>query len=179
VNGRREENGHDLQFRNIGRLKMIYEGLPEPIKSDLIADVRAGMEDALCAISGHPVGAAVYARKPGSTGLCGEVFGGGNIEIALSAVYHAEVVALLKALNAGYLEPLIVMVSSTDLKKPPAAMCAICRQHFMWVNPKCEVVVLGPDNGVRLQAVVEDTILYPYRGGGRIKRPDTETGRIS
>jgi cytidine deaminase len=123
------------------------------------------LELAQCSISGHRVGAAVSAKDYfGST----EIFGASNIELAISVVYHAEVLALLHAINAGYTKPTSVYVTSTNPKKAAAAMCGICRQHYMWANPNCEVFVIDTEANLRLHTKVVDTLLHPYLGRGKL-----------
>lgn len=124
------------------------------------------LQYARCNISGHRVGATIKACDPDTR----ETYctGAANIELSTSAVYHAEVLALLKAIGAGYTRPLSVYVTSTNPKKAAAAMCGICRQHYMWANPDCEIFVVDTEANLRLQTKVVDTLLHPYLGKGKL-----------
>lgn len=124
------------------------------------------LDYAQCNISGHRVGSALVSQSP-TTGMVGD-FVAANIELATSAVYHAEVLALLRAIGAGYTKPIAVYVTSTNPKKAAAAMCGICRQHYMWANPNCEVFVVDTDANLRLHTKVVDTLLHPYLGRGKL-----------
>src|ERR1041385_1413553 len=91
-------------------------------------------------ISGNKVGACVVAQnEAGGT----TTFGGCNIELATSKVYHAEEVALSKAISEGY--PYILECWITSLSEQQrAAMCGYCLQHYAYANPDCRIVVLNP-----------------------------------
>ena len=121
---------------------------------------------AQCSISGHRVGAALRAERPDDGAK--NILGASNIELSTSAVYHAEVMALLHSINLGYTMPLEVYVTFTDPKRGIAAMCGICRQHFMWANPGCEVFVVDTEANLRLHTRVVDTLLHPYLGRGKL-----------
>lgn len=125
----------------------------------------AQLDYAQCKISGHRVGCALEAQRPNGSQ---KDFRASNIELSTSAVYHAEVLALLHAINAGYTKPLAVYVTSTNPKKAAAAMCGICRQHYMWANPECEVFVVDTEANLRLHTKVVDTLLHPYLGKGKL-----------
>ena len=112
-------------------------------------------------VSNHKVGSAVVARdKENNIGI----FGGCNIELACAYGYHAEQVALTKAISHGFTNIDSVYVTSTH-EEQLAAMCGLCRQTFMYVNPNCMVYVINLDKSIKLKVKLIDTLNYPYIGG--------------
>jgi cytidine deaminase len=116
-------------------------------------------------ISKVRVGAAVLAIN----GM-GErsIFTGCNIEISFSRVFHAENVALLKAISAGYTKIRAVAVTSASKEKQKAAMCGCCRQDYMYLNPNCMVYIFDSDKSLRLKVKLIDSMAYPYAPKGKI-----------
>lgn len=116
-------------------------------------------------ISKVRVGAAVLAiNRMGET----SIFTGCNIEISFSRVFHAENVALLKAISAGYTNIHAVAVTSTSKEKQKAAMCGCCRQDYMYLNPSCMVYIFNSDKSLRLKVKLIDSMVYPYAPKGKI-----------
>jgi len=116
-------------------------------------------------ISKVKVGAAVLAiNRMGDS----SIFTGCNIEISYSRVFHAENVALLKAISSGYTGIRAVGVTSDSKEKQNAAMCGCCRQDYMYLNPKCTVYIFDSDKRVRLRVKLIDSIVYPYAPKGKI-----------
>jgi cytidine deaminase len=117
-------------------------------------------------ISKIRVGAAVLA-----TNSKGEssVFSGCNIEISFSRAFHAENVALLKAISSGYINIKAVGVTSDSETKHGAAMCGCCRQDYMYLNPDCMIYVFNPDKSLKLKVKLIDTMKYPYMSKRMIK----------
>ena len=89
-------------------------------------------------------------------------FYGSNIELASGIAYHAEEVALIKAINEGYIIPQrIYLYASKDKQRVP--MCYSCRDKFSRVDDKCQIVVLGEDFMPLLVTSVELSINFPYK----------------
>jgi len=116
-------------------------------------------------ISGYKVGSAIVAlNENGAFGI----FDGCNIELATSKVWHAEEVALVKAISAGYRNILKCFVTSTG-EQQCAACCGYCMQHLMYANPDCEIIVVNPDGSVKLRTTVrERNGPLAYLGKGRL-----------
>lgn len=116
-------------------------------------------------ISKVRVGAAVLAvNQTGDS----SIFTGCNIEISFSRVFHAENVALLKAISAGYTGIRAVGVTSDTKEKQNAAMCGCCRQDYMYLNPNCTVYIFNSDKSLRLRVKLIDSMVYPYAPKGKI-----------
>lgn len=118
-------------------------------------------------ISGVKVGAAVIAFNK-EKNLC-DIFSGCNIELASSRGFHAESVALSKAISEGF--PVIggcVVTGSDD--NHMAAMCGYCMQDFLYANPDCEVLVARMDGSIKLKVSLrERNGEYGYYGKGRLQ----------
>jgi cytidine deaminase len=117
-------------------------------------------------ISKIRVGAAVLATNSKGDS---SVFSGCNIEISFSRAFHAENVALLKAISSGYINIKAIGVTSDSETKYGAAMCGCCRQDYMYLNPDCMIYVFNPDRSLRLKVKLKDTLKYPYMSKGMIK----------
>ncbi len=117
-------------------------------------------------ISKIRVGAAVLATNSKGDS---SVFSGCNIEISFSRAFHAENVALLKAISSGYINIKAVGVTSDSETKHEAAMCGCCRQDYMCLNPDCMIYVFNPDKSLRLKVKLIDTMKYPYMSKGMVK----------
>ena len=117
-------------------------------------------------ISKMRVGAAVLATNSKGDS---SVFSGCNIEISFSRAFHAENVALLKAISSGYINIKAVGVTSDSETKQEAAMCGCCRQDYMYLNPDCMIYVFNPDKSLKLKVRLIDTMKYPYMSKGMVK----------
>ena len=117
-------------------------------------------------ISKSRVGATVLAinSKRDSS-----IFSGCNIEISFSRAFHAENVALLKAISSGYTNIKAVAITSDSETKQGAVMCGCCRQDYMYLNPDCMIYVFNPDKSLKLKVKLIDTMKYPYLSKGMIK----------
>lgn len=116
-------------------------------------------------ISKVRVGAAVLAvNKTGKR----SIFTGCNIEISFSRVFHAENIALLKAISAGYTKIRAIAVTSSSSDKQKAAMCGCCRQDYMYLNPDCMIYIFNSDKSLRLKIKLVDSMVYPYAPKGKI-----------
>jgi cytidine deaminase len=124
------------------------------------------MSLAQAGISKIRVGAAVLATNSKGDS---SVFSGCNIEISFSRAFHAENVALLKAISSGYINIKAVGVTSDSETKHRAAMCGCCRQDYMYLNPDCMIYVFNPDRSLRLKVKLIDTMKYPYMSKRMIK----------
>ena len=112
-------------------------------------------------VSGHRVGACVIARnKYDEMGY----FHGCNIELAASKNYHAESVALVKAISQGFPKIESVYVTSSNAEQQ-AALCGYCRQDFMYVNPETMIFVFNPDKSLKIKVRLIDTLNFPYLSG--------------
>lgn len=116
-------------------------------------------------ISGHKVGAAILASDGrGTTSF----FRGSNIELATSKCWHAEEVALVKAIAEGFRDIRAVYVSSTNTDQR-AACCGYCMQSLMYANPDAEIVVVNMDGSIKLRTTVKERNgPYAYWGKGRL-----------
>ena len=117
-------------------------------------------------ISKIRVGAAVLATNSKGDS---SVFSGCNIEISFSRAFHAENVALLKAISSGYINIKAVGVTSDSETKHGTAMCGCCRQDYMYLNPDCMIYVFNPDKSLKLKVRLIDTMKYPYMSKGMVK----------
>lgn len=119
-----------------------------------------------CNISKRAVGACVLAENRHGQS---KFFGGCNIELATSKVWHAEEVALTKAISEGYTLPIVCWITS-DNPEQRAAMCGYCMQHFMYANPSCVIRVVNPDGSIKIDiTVAERNGEYGYWGTGRLE----------
>jgi cytidine deaminase len=117
-------------------------------------------------ISKIRIGSAVLAiNSKGDS----SIFSGCNIEISFSRVFHAENVALLKAISSGYTNIKAVAITSDSETKKGAAMCGCCRQDYMYLNPDCMIYVFNPDKSLKLKVRLIDTMKHPYLSKGMIK----------
>jgi len=119
-----------------------------------------------CNISKNAVGAAVVAQNKEG---CIRTFGGCNIELATSKVWHAEEVALTKAISEGYIKPIECYITAKN-KQQRAAMCGYCMQHFCYANLDCKIFVVDLDGSVIVETTVrERNGIYGYLGSGRLE----------
>jgi cytidine deaminase len=145
--------------------KLISEEELRNKESDLRDASFSALAQAQAYISNAKVGAAVLASN--SKGDM-SIFPGCNIEIAFSRVFHAETVALLKAISNGFTNIQAVAVTSNS-ESQRAALCGYCRQDFMYLNPECMIYVFNPDKTLKLRVKLIDTMNYPYMSKGKIK----------
>jgi cytidine deaminase len=116
-------------------------------------------------ISHHKVGAVLVAQN--SKGEH-RIFTGCNIELATSKVWHAEEVALSKAISEGWRKPVRIYITSTNVTQR-AAMCGYCMQHFMYSNPDCEIIVVDLDANILFETTVKERNgPYGYLGTGKL-----------
>jgi cytidine deaminase len=133
---------------------------------DLKDSVFSAIAFAQAEISKIRVGAAVLAiNSKGDS----SIFSGCNIEISFSRAFHAENVALLKAISSGYTNIKAIGVTSDSKTKQSAAMCGCCRQDYMYLNPDCMIYVFNSDKSLKLKVKLIDTMKYPYLSKGMIK----------
>jgi homotetrameric cytidine deaminase len=89
-------------------------------------------QNAVCTISGFPVGAALVDTE-------GRVYKGCNVESpSLIQVFCAERVALLKALSEGARQ--FVAIALYTPKAPGASPCGVCRQMLFEFAPGLTVI---------------------------------------
>lgn len=120
-----------------------------------------GLNFAQSNVSGHKVGACVIARnKYDEMGY----FHGCNIELAASKNYHAESVALIKAISEGFIKIESVYVTSSNVEQQ-VVLCGYCRQDFMYVNPDTMIFVFNPDRSLKIKVRLIDTLNFPYISG--------------
>lgn len=117
-------------------------------------------------VSNIRVGAAVLAYNRDAQS---SIFPGCNLEISFSRAFHAETVALLRALSSGYTDIRAIAVTSDKIAKQGAAMCGCCRQDYMYLNPYCLIYVFSPDRSLKLEVKLIDTMKFPYLMKGMIK----------
>lgn len=125
-------------------------------------------KNAHVAISNHRVGACVIAY-PDTASNQYRLFTGCNIELATSIVYHAERVALVKAISEGYpvIDTCVVTSSHNDQQ---AAMCGYCMQDFMYANPTCRIIVVDMLGRVKINTtVLKRNGKYAYLGKGKLQ----------
>ncbi len=144
---------------------MSIETKPNREENSLRRAVFLAITFAQAEISRVRVGAALLAiNRVGDT----SIFSGCNIEISFSRVFHAENVALLKAISAGYTNIRAVGVTSDSKRKQNSAMCGCCRQDYMYLNPNCTIYIFNQDKSLRLKVKLIDSMLYPYAPKGKI-----------
>jgi cytidine deaminase len=123
------------------------------------------LDKSQCEISKHAVGAAVVA----SNGLGNRIFGGCNIELATKDCWHAEEVALMKAISEGYTYIKAVFVTSTS-EEQRAALCGHCMEIFNRCNRDCHIYVLNPSGSMKLAiSLKERNGPYAYNGSIHLK----------
>lgn len=76
-----------------------------------------------------------------------EYFGGCNIEINTSKVYHAEMIALVDCIMYRFY-PIRLFVTSVS-KEEDTYLCGDCRQQLLEINKNCEIIVLNPDGSLK------------------------------
>lgn len=144
--------------------------IPEIITKIAIEYALDAQKMAHTGVSGVKIGACVIASKIKNPTIDDfHLFPGNNIEIASSRGYHAESVALVKAISDGY--PYIhacVVTGSDDGHR--AAMCGYCMQDFLYCAPDCDIIVAKPDGSIKLQvSLKERNGEYGYYGKGRLQ----------
>ena len=114
-------------------------------------------------ISGHKIGVCLVAEDDH-----GDIayFGGCNIELATSRVFHAETVALTNAISHNHTKFHCIVVTSND--EVTATLCGYCRQDYLYANPDIRVVVLNPDGSIKLDEILKNTMKFPYLGRSRL-----------
>lgn len=89
------------------------------------------------------VGCVIEGWRKGITHMETEYFGGANIELSKTYVYHAEMVALTDCIMNRYW-PVRLYVSSQSMDED-TFLCGDCRQQLLEVNSNCVVIVFNPD----------------------------------
>lgn len=129
--------------------------------------VKDGLKENLllaqCGMSHVNVACCLIANN----GKSSNKFFASNIEIARSVVYHAEEVALIKAISKGYTKPIHVYITSTS-DKHLVPMCLKCRYIYSYINMDCNVTVLDKNLQPKLTTSIKDSVNYPYYGQGFI-----------
>ena len=105
---------------------------------ELLQAARDAMDHAYVPYSGYRVGAAIETAE-------GEVFSGANVEIAnYSNSLHAEEVALVRALMAGYTD--FTRLAVTSAARDGVTPCGMCRQTLAeFADEDFRVMVDSPD----------------------------------
>lgn len=104
------------------------------------------IKNAHAGISGTRVGACAIAKnRAGDYG----VFSGCNIELANSNGWHAEEVALMKAISEGhpYIECMVV-TSGSDAHA--VACCGYCLQNISYANLDCRIIVVNLEGKIKI-----------------------------
>src|SRR5687768_18510574 len=104
------------------------------------------LEFSQCEMSGVKVAACLIGKnKEGNL----KYFYGSNIEVSRGIVYHAEEVALIKAISEGYTQIINISLTSNN-EKYLVPLCYSCRALFNYINPKCQIFVENPDGSLKL-----------------------------
>lgn len=116
---------------------------PEPIMESVIV-ARVQTEKELAIAKEVTVGCVIEGIRRGVTVSHEyQYFGGSNIELSTTYVYHAEMIALIDCiLHRFYPRRLFV---SSQSKEEKTFLCGDCRQQLLEINSDCEVIVLNPD----------------------------------
>lgn len=126
----------------------------------------AAINRAHAGISGTRVGACAIAKnKDGEYGL----YPGCNIELANSNGWHAEEVAMMKAISEGYpyLECMIV-TSTSDAHA--VACCGYCLQNISYANLDCRIVVVNLKGEIKIDTTARERQgKHGYFGKGKLE----------
>jgi cytidine deaminase len=85
-------------------------------------------------------------------------FGGCNIKISESHVYHAEIIALLNCLSENY-RPIHVFVTSRSIEEN-IHCCLDCRGRLLECNPQMIITVFNPDGTIKHQGMMKNDQQY-------------------
>lgn len=125
---------------------MVNLGFHKEIEESVIV-ARVATEKELAIAKDVKVGCVIEGMRRGTTRPHEyEYFGGSNIELSTTYVYHAEMIALTDCILHRYY-PMRMFVSSQS-KEEKTFLCGDCRQQLLEINMNCEVIVLNPD-GIR------------------------------
>lgn len=127
---------------------------------------RQSQNKALAPITGTKVGACAVSLQELDKNLEPVLFGGFNIELSISYVYHAEEMAMLNCLYAG-LKPDIVFCTSKS-KDERIAMCGNCRQKLLDANPDCKFIIFDPDGKIKITGRI-DEFMKDSKSWGKIR----------
>lgn len=119
-------------------------------------------------ISGKHIGVYLISAMSESNTRSTGSFMGCNIELATSMVFHAERVALVKALSEGYKFPLELHLIA-DNEESCMPLCGYCRQDYMYLNPYMRILVYHPNGDPKHDNVLIDLMNNPYLGKSKIK----------
>lgn len=126
---------------------MVRLGLPR-IQEDSIIIHRVNVEKDLAISKKTKVGCVIEGvRQTPTRDKEYEYFGGSNIELSTTYVYHAEMIALTDCIMHRFY-PIKLFVSSQS-KEENVFLCGDCRQQLLEVNKNCEIFVLNPDGTVK------------------------------
>lgn len=116
-------------------------------------------------VSGTRVGACAVAHtKEGKVGI----FSGCNIELANSKGWHAEEVAMMKAISEGYPYLDAVIVTSRS-ESHQAAGCGYCLQNISYANLDCIIMVVDMKGNVKVQTTARERQgEHGYFGTGKL-----------
>ncbi len=113
-----------------------------------------GQKSAKAPITNTLVGACIYGLDDENIPCYYE---GGNLELSISYVYHAEEVALINALMDG-VKPLVIACTSKT-EKERIALCGNCRQKLIDANPNCEFIIFNPDGTTKIEGRIDEFML--------------------
>jgi cytidine deaminase len=130
-------------------------------KEDLIKLAISASERAITFKS--KVGAAILTRD-------GNVFSGFNIETYIHKGYHAEEVALISALKAGYKKTDFDSIAIAYSFPGVYPACSSCRQ-FLWefTHPDLKVICFEITNNSGSEVVLKDLYPLPYPDWSKIQ----------
>ena len=125
--------------------------------------VKRCQESAKAPITGTKVGAVALAFKKNGEA---ELFGGFNVELSISYVYHAEECAMMHCIYKGY-KPEIIFCTSKS-KEERIAMCGNCRQKLLDANPECHFVIFDPDGEIKIMGKIKEYMI-DNKSWGKLK----------
>lgn len=96
-----------------------------------------------------------------------EYFGGSNIELSTTYVYHAEAIALTDCILHRYYPRRLFVSSQT--KEEKTFLCGDCRQQLLEIHMNCEVIVLNPDGTRKNKTIITVGDLLPRHKNVRDK----------
>lgn len=130
----------------------------------MLEQVKWALSMAQAPTSGKKVGVCLIASK----GADFKTFMGCNIELSTSTVFHAERVALIKAISEGYICPLeIHLIANNEDSCMP--LCGYCRQDYMYLNPDLGIVVYHVNGTIKYNVKLVDLMSIPYMGKSKIE----------
>lgn len=138
---------------------MVRLGFPEQANDGWIF-LRCETEQGLAVSEKVKVGCVIEGVKPASRGSIREYdieyFGGANIELSKTYVYHAEMIALIDCIMCRYYPRKLFVTSQS--KEEDVFLCGDCRQQLLEINADCEVIVFNPDGTRKGSMLVKDLL---------------------